>query len=53
MEPIDFEILRRALEHPNENSRGVLFAGLAASRAAWRARAAEGLLKPHASEGAG
>ena len=43
--PIDFEILRDALERPRAKSRDILFAGLAASRAAWRARAAEGLLK--------
>jgi hypothetical protein len=50
MEPINFEILRRALEHPNAKSQAILFAALAASRAAWRARAAEGLLTVQGAE---
>jgi hypothetical protein len=45
MEPIDFEALQRAVDRPHAKSRDILFAGLAASRAAWRVRAAEGLLK--------
>jgi hypothetical protein len=45
MAPIDFESLQTAVDRPTARSRDVLFAGLAAARAAWRARAAEGLLK--------
>jgi hypothetical protein len=45
MKPIDFESLQRAVDHPHPGSRDILFAGLASSRAAWRTRAAEGLLK--------
>lgn len=50
MEQIDFEVLRRALEQPHAQSREILFGGLAASKAGWRARAAEGLLALHAGE---
>jgi hypothetical protein len=52
MVPIDFETLQAAVDRPTARSREVLFAGLAASRAAWRARAAEGLLKLYSKEGA-
>jgi hypothetical protein len=50
MKPIDFETLQRAVDHPHAKSRDILFAGLAASRAAWRARAAEGLLNRYGGE---
>ncbi len=50
MKPIDFETLQRAVDHPHARSRDILFAGLASSRAAWRARAAEGLLKRYGGE---
>lgn len=45
MKPLDFETLRAAVEEPGPQSRQILFAGLAASRAGWRARSAEQLLK--------
>jgi hypothetical protein len=45
MIPLDFEALYDAVEHPRAGSRDILFAGLASARAAWRVRAAEGLLK--------
>jgi hypothetical protein len=45
MKPLDFEALYDAIERPSARSRDILFAGLASSKAAWRARAAEGLLK--------
>jgi hypothetical protein len=45
MEPLDFETLHQAAEHPHRGSRGILFAGLASARAGWRARAAESLLR--------
>jgi hypothetical protein len=51
MDPLTFEALRNAVEEPGSGSRETLFAGLAASRAAWRVRAAEGLLKLCSEEG--
>jgi hypothetical protein len=50
MDPLTFETLRDAVENPRSGSRETLFAGLAASRAAWRVRAAEGLLKLFSKE---
>ena len=50
MKPIDFETLQRAVDHPYATSRNILFVGLASSRAAWRTRAAEGLLKRYGGE---
>ena len=45
MIPVDFETLREAVERPDVHSRDILFAGLASAKAAWRDRAAAGLLK--------
>src|SRR5687768_6731736 len=45
MEPLDFETLHNAAEHPGQGSKAILFAGLASARAGWRARAAEELLR--------